>query len=502
MRFEHKAGVRRRLILSFVVTITVTLAIAGFNPFRRSVQPHAPLPEFTAHLDRRITSLMRLYNIPGCSMALVEDYQLVWLKAYGYADVEQKRPLTVDTPMSVQSISKAVTAWGVMHLVDHGELDLDAPIVEYLKTWQFPQSAFPTEKITSRQLLSHSAGLPLGDVFAIYAPEEQRPTLREMLTREAVLMAEPGQRFSYSNTGFNLLELLIEDITGEAFAAYMERVVLKPLGMENASFTWRADFDPAVPVGYNLKHQPVPVYVYAAKASGGLFATAKDIATFAIGEMAGEDAQVLSAAGMRAMYEDHSSNLGIYGLVFDFYGLGHYVEVLDHDTFAISHGGQGNGIMTHYHAVPNTGDAIVILTNSQRSWPFIAAVLSDWAHWRGFPPLGMGRILWGKIALWLLAAIICWVSLLLLLQAGRASRAANHLRRSVHLPLRQWIKVVIAVLIFCGLGWCISQKYLFLTAVFPRATNGLGVSLFILGVALLVSAFVQGKLFRSNPHQW
>ena len=112
------------------------------------------------------------------------------------------------------------------------------------------------------------------------------------------------------------------------------------------------------------------------------------------------------------MYTPVSENIGIYGLVFDAYGLGYYIETLPNGKLAVAHGGQGTGIMTHFHAVPETGDAFVILTNSQRSWPFIARLLSDWAQWRGFPSVGMGRMVLGEYGMWVLVGII-WFSLLL-----------------------------------------------------------------------------------------
>jgi CubicO group peptidase (beta-lactamase class C family) len=68
--------------------------------------------------------------------------------------------LTVNTPMSVQSITKSVTAWGIMRLREKGLINLDAPVSQYLKSWQFPLSDYPTEKITVRQLLSHTSGMP------------------------------------------------------------------------------------------------------------------------------------------------------------------------------------------------------------------------------------------------------------------------------------------------------------------------------------------------------
>src|SRR5690606_829147 len=104
----------------------------------------------------------------------------------------------------------------------------DAPIIKYFKNWNFPDSKISTEQVTVRQLLSHTGGLPLGDVFTIYSPYEKMPSLKEKLTIEAVLIREPGSAFSYSNTGYNLLELLIEEVTGQAFNEYMRQEILLP----------------------------------------------------------------------------------------------------------------------------------------------------------------------------------------------------------------------------------------------------------------------------------
>ena len=137
----------------------------------------------------------------------------------------------------------------------------------------------------------------------------------------------------------------------------------------------------------------MPVYLYPSKASGGLFATAKDIARFVAAGL--KETPVLNSESVKQVYQPVSHEIGIYGFVFNAYGLGHYIEKLPNGMSSVSHGGQGNGIMTHFQSVPETGDAIVILTNSQRSWPFIAYVLSDWAQWRAFPSVGMGKIIWG-----------------------------------------------------------------------------------------------------------
>lgn len=115
--------------------------------------------------------------------------------------------------------------------------------------------------------------MPLGPIGIIYSPEEDKPDLKEYLSREAILRQQPGQTFFYSNIGFDLLELLIEEVTGRSYAKYMENEVLIPLGIINSSFIWDKEWDPPVPNGYDLKGNSIPVYLYPDKTAGGLFST-------------------------------------------------------------------------------------------------------------------------------------------------------------------------------------------------------------------------------------
>jgi len=465
-------------ILTSIIISLLVMLFSGSLQIMRNLRAHAPLDEFKAHMDERIPALMKLYGIPGCNIALVKDNEVVWTEGYGYADVSNRRALTVDTPMSVQSITKSVTAWGVMRLWEKGLIDLDAPVSQYLKSWQFPLTDYRIEKITVRQLLSHTAGMPLGDFTNIYSPGEAMPSNRDVMSGEAVLMREPGTGFSYSNTGYNLLEILIEDVTGQSFSDYIRREVLLPLGMESAVFDIDKAVTPYPPTGYNLKGEPVPVYLYPSKASGGLFATAHDIARFAASGM--QENPVLSIESINRMYKPESYKIGIYGLVFEAYGFGHYIEKLPNGMVSVSHGGQGNGIMTHMQAVPETGDAIVILTNSQRSWPFIAYVLSNWAQWRGFPSVGMGRIIWGHYGFCFVIGMLVSASLLVILSL--VSTFYQQKRAGFRLLRVSAASILLGILI-----WCACQEYLFITSVFPILSVWLGGAAFVFSIVLLLS---------------
>ena len=133
---------------------------------------------------------------------------------------------------------------------------------------------------------------------------------------------------------------------------------------------------------------------------------------------------------------------------------------------------------THFQAVPETGDAI-ILTNSQRSWPFIAYVLSDWALWRGFPSVGMGRIIWGHYVLCAVIGMLISTSLLMVLRLNK------HRRTSFRLLRVGTASILLGILI-----WCACQKYLFITSVFPILSMWLGGATLVFSIVLLLSALL------------
>jgi CubicO group peptidase (beta-lactamase class C family) len=481
------------------ILIIVTLAMGFFTAAAftlywpdREIRSHAPTEEFAAFLDLRVPKMMELYGVPGASIALVREGQIVYTAAYGDADQQSGRKMTVDLPMRVQSISKSVTAWAVLKLAEEGKLDLDDPIEKHLKGWKLPASDYPPEGITVKRLLCHTAGLPLGDVFALYSPDEAVPSLQDSLTRSAIPFQMPGKDFSYSNVGYNLLELMIEMVTGRDFAEYMKTEVLYPLGMDHADFEWNEKSLTSAPLGYTLDGKPVPPYRYPERASGGLIATSEDIARFCIAGMPDfSEQRVLAPSAIEQLYSTQAENLGIYSAVFDAYGFGYYTERLADGKRAVSHGGQGTGWMSHFHAVPETEDAIVILTNSQRSWPFISTLLNGWTRWCGFSSPGMTRILLGECILWGLVGLT--VGIILCLAAGVVRKiAVGNLR-----PIPRWqnwvkplriFKIGVALTILAILWWAYCQKYLFLTTVFPVSSVWLGVCVAAFSLTLLIES--------------
>ncbi len=491
--FNRFANWRIKIILMPIFFITVLFG--GQLSLARETEQWVSLMQFTFLLDERIPALMSEYGIPGVNIALIKNGEVVWRKAYGYADLEQGIKMTTDTRCRVESISKSLTAWGIMKLVEQGKIELDKPLSLYLKKWRFPQSKYSSEKLTIRQLLSHSAGLSLGTIGVRYTPQEEIPSLEESLTKDVLLQNEPGVSFSYSNTGFNLLELLIEEVTGLDFSEYMAAEVLIPLGMRRASYVWSAEWYPPVPKGYDLRGNAIPVYVYPDKASGGLFATVDDIAAFITAGMpkySPHGGKVLSARSIDRLYTPEVEIPGLYGFAFDAYGLGHFIENLSNEVKAVSHGGQGSGWMTHFHSVPQTGDGIVILTNSQRSWPFMALILNDWAKWCGFSPPGMYRIIRIRKVLLVFIGMILFTALwkMLLLGHGLITGKRRFSPLSGKYGILRIAEGITAVSLTAVLIWSENQDYLFIASLFPIASGWLGWSALILATVLMLSALL------------
>ncbi len=481
---------KTRCIVTAALFVLALLISAGCA--RKTVTSQDSRDTFTVYLDERVPALMRKYAIPGVSMALIQDGELVWSEAYGYADLTQEREMTVDAVCRAESISKAVTAWGVMRLVEQELVDLDAPVQDYLMDWQLPETDYDQQAVTARGLLSNTAGMPPGSIGEEYPPESEMPTLRQNLAQEAHLIQAPGTRFLYSNPGFNLLELLVEDVTGRDFAAYMADEILIPLAMHEASYTWRESYQTLLPIGYEMDGTPVPPYVYPHKASGGLFANVEDLARFVSAEMASSypDQSVLNQDSIQMLHTPQVEIAGLFGFVADAYGFGHFIETLPDGRKAIWHGGQGHGWMTHFHAVPQSGDGIVILTNSQRSWPFLAEVLTDWAQWGGLGSIKFGIITTATTGLRFIIGLIGLVSLW---QAIRLVQGLRRVKRRfaplspVALPWRI-LRAAAGFGILVALVWSAAQPYLFVSSIFPGTVRWAGGSLLILSVLIILSA--------------
>lgn len=327
---------KTRLFILFILLIFALVA-SGAAQAEQATYQSVGDPQ----LDVVVEQAMRRHNVPGVSVAVVENGAVSWAKGYGLADTEQGLPVTTETVFNAASLAKPVTAWAIMTLVEDGRLDLDAPIEQYLTLWHLPPSEYDLDQITIRRILSHTAGLSTDGDMGV-EPGEYVPTIEEALNGAVLGMLPlhvaypPGEDYHYSSVGYTLLEMAVEKVTGESFANYIQHAVLDPLGMVNSSYGWTPELMAKAAVGHDWYNRPLPYYQYSTTAQGGLRTTATDLAIFMAASMPGPNgepigrgvitpesvAEILTAVP----FTNEAESPHISGLGFDLYMSGNTLQ--------------------------------------------------------------------------------------------------------------------------------------------------------------------------------
>ena len=272
-----------------------------------------------------------------------------------------------------------------MALAEQGQLDLDSPVSRYLKRWTLPPSALDNNQVTAPRLLSHTAGLTDGLGYAGFAPGTLVQALEASLTQAAdaspgakgqvAVGIEPGTAWRYSGGGYAVLQLLIEDVSGEPFEACMQRVVFRPLGMAHSTFQWSPVQGTTLATFYGKDREPATHFRFSAVAAASLYTSVSDLTRFLQAHLPGKKGKpvgrgVLGAATVAQMWQPTGSLVGqaIWGL-----GTMLYADNRA-GGFVIGHDGSNEpAIKTAARLNPATGNGIVVLETGQ---PLLATRLA------------------------------------------------------------------------------------------------------------------------------
>jgi CubicO group peptidase (beta-lactamase class C family) len=257
---------------------------------------------FTSTVDAVTPSLLREYAVPGAALALIQKGRVVWMQGYGFADVASGTRVTAETVFNVGSISKSPTAWAVMQLVDQGKVDLDRPVDSYLKRWHLPASSFDNSQVTVRRVLSHTSGISNHD-FHGWDPESPLPPIEDSLsgktgTGEVRVVAAPGSGFHYSGANYAILQLLIEEVSGQSFQEYVKANVFQPLHMSNSQYGLPPKFHDVMATPYDGLGGAQPILRYNELSAAGLTMTVRDLAAFAAAGLKDRRVDANSGAGL------------------------------------------------------------------------------------------------------------------------------------------------------------------------------------------------------------
>ena len=247
---------------------------------------------FAAALQEQMPELLASNRVPGAVVSYIKNGEVAWTKAFGVANLQTGTPMQPDMVFNHGSNGKVMTAWALMRLVEAGKVELDAPANRYLKRWQIRSTDFDPNGVTPRRLLNHTAGLTVHG-FSDYEQGTKLPSLVEVLEGKnqhdgaVYIESEPGSRMKYSGGGYVIAQMIIEDVSGEPFAAFMEREVAKPLGLSSLGWVWTPQLERRAPTPYDGDGKPVGYRQLASQAIGSEIWTVPDFARFVAATVSG-----------------------------------------------------------------------------------------------------------------------------------------------------------------------------------------------------------------------
>ncbi|MFT3676081.1 MAG: serine hydrolase [Chitinophagaceae bacterium] len=291
-----------------------------------------------------IPQLMERDRIPGMSIAWINKGTIEWMANYGVANAGQNNPVTDSTLFEAASLSKVVTAYAALKLVEIGSLDLDKPLNTYLGNNYDAGSDQRINQITARMVLSHSAGFP---------------NWRSQSDTILPIFFNPGERFNYSGEGFVYLARVMEKITGMSYTEVIAKTVFAPLGMKQSSMV----FLPALKERYAWRHswvgKPSGLADYpGANAAASLRTTARDYAVFLAAVLTGKGLKTETHQEM--LHEQIRVDKSQPALA---WGLGIGLELNRKKQYGWHWGDQGDA-KAFFMADIKTGNALVYFTNS------------------------------------------------------------------------------------------------------------------------------------------
>jgi D-alanyl-D-alanine carboxypeptidase len=309
--------------------------------------------------DKKVGELFRPVaggKLPGAAVAVVYHGQIVFMKAYGMADVARGIANSPGTIFRLASVTKTFTAVAVLQLVEGGKLKLDDPLSKFVP--DFPNAG----KIRISHLLSHTAGVP---DFIPYDEVKKRP-----------LEFEPGSRINYSNNGYYLLGRVIEKVSGQPWDEYLRDHIFLPLGMKHSGYDRTVELAGRA-TGYlaaaDGTYQPIaPQDALGAYAGGGLYSTVEDMALWAGGLASGKllPAGTLERASTPGLLSDGRRTA---------YGFG-WMTATYRGLREVGHGGDITGFNTYFARYPDEKLTVIVLSNVGMRPPGPLPIAADLVH--------------------------------------------------------------------------------------------------------------------------
>lgn len=316
---------------------------------------------------------MKKYRTSALSVAVVKDYKLEFIKAYGAKKRDGIEGIDENTLFQAASISKPVFAVAVMRLVERGILDLDEDVNKYLSSWKVPENDGWQPKITLRQILSHTAGTTVHG-FGGYNVNDEIPSTIQVLDGVSPSNSEtvkvdviPGLKYRYSGGGFTIAQQVLVDVFRRPFYEIMKELVLEPLEMKNSTYEQPISFTHRnnIACGYGEAGDEVEgmYHIYPEMAAAGLWTTPSDLAKLGLELqhiLNGKKDGILKVESVREMLKSQNDITSEVSM-----GIGFHLFKGKDENFSIfEHSGMNCGFESKFIFSTENGTGFIIMINS------------------------------------------------------------------------------------------------------------------------------------------
>jgi CubicO group peptidase (beta-lactamase class C family) len=330
----------------------------------------------------KILQALEETGVSSMAVAVAKDGKIIWEEGFGLANREKQIKSTPNTIYALASISKPITATGLMILVERGLVDLNKPANDYLGKEKLTVYAGKASEATVKRLLHHTAGLPMHWHLFHENGASRPPGMDESIRRYGIIVAPPGEAFNYSNFGYGIIDHIISRVSGKSYAEFMTTEVFEPLGLTRTSIHIRSDLKDDVAVKYTPKHKPIPVSDYDHTGASAVFSSAHDLVRFGMFHLKNhlkDQKQIIKDETIDRMPQEKDPQVPESG-----YGLGWGWRESFGYRF-VNHNGGIAGVSTRLTLIPSKNIASVLLCNGGNIDPWdiesaiFAALLPEYA---------------------------------------------------------------------------------------------------------------------------
>lgn len=352
----------RILVVIFKISL-ILLCCVKFLPTKQATANQGMEKDIEKQLDTYIESYLEEYQVPGASVAIIQNNEVFYTNSWGITG-ESEEEVTTETPFTIGSISKSLTGLAIMKLIDENMIGLDDPVQKHI-TWFKLENEQEASQITIKHLLAQTSGFSKYTGLSISDKEslDLNSIKNNVKSLSNVkLTALPGKKHQYSNANFLILGALIEEVTNQTYAEYMEQNVFKPLGMKSAAADHKTAYEKGYLSGYQswfgIPQKSAVTYDNGGTPYGYTAASVEDLVQFL---------KFLSGKDFNDFLSEHTMNQYLTPHIQTgenrYYGLGIRISNPGSQDEMIWHSGSTPDTHSELFYIPNTDWGGVILTN-------------------------------------------------------------------------------------------------------------------------------------------